>query len=1387
MYPTDPPSGLRVRVVAPFAVMLTAAGLFAPALYGQEPDASAEPPKAPPRQMQPGEAIRLAVTLPAVNTPIFVRAYDRFREKYGPDVLKLDLWVEQEWADDPRPLAFGDYGMVLALRCNIPGLEEALAEAAAGGTWVVSDSNAKHAAYAVVIDELPELAPYYRQRGVANAVGLLERIAETFGTEGVTARPVEDVPTEGLYHPDADRVFASAEDYWRWYETTPAYEPDGPKVGIFVYNTLYLNEETDYFSELIRGVERAGGNPVLGFGAVGGGRNAGDGSPLADYFAGVDVLLTSSFRLMMETTAHAEALEELDVPVLNSIILNETAAEWRDSRQGISPSYLLPGVITPELAGIIEPTVIAAREPVTNAATGQTYYRTVVIDENYRWQVRRALKWAELRRTAAAERRVALLYYNHNAGKQDLGASYLNVTASLPAILRGLKERGYAVEGALGRDQLIAAIRATGRNVGSWAPGELDRLVENGAVLWPVEEYLAHFDRLPGEFKREIVRQWGQPPGDLMTVERDGGRFFVLPAFQLGNVLVGPQPSRAHNDRHEAVYHDPNLMPTHQYLAFYFWLRHAWGANAVVHLGRHGTLEFLPGKSNGLSANDPPAVALGDLPNVNPYIVDGIGEGVASKRRGQGVLVTHATPPLTRTPLYADLAKLRELTDRYVAARDAGQSGLQKEYFRSVVKLAESLGYSRTPPTAEQTDRHERYVSDVSHWLGEVESQTGPRGLHTFGEPYSAADTADMLPRMFRDEFAALRDAGMTAEQERDWLAELTDAEGTAPPDESDPNRRTIAAAAWAMRHNGEVDGLAHALGGGYLEAGPPGDPLSNPAIFPTGRNQFQVNPDKLPSREAWAVGQRMAEQTIALHTEKYGEPPTKLGITLWANTLIRTDGVLEAEVLSLLGVEPVWSSRGDLIDVRLVDPPDRPRIDVVMTVTGMYRDSFPEKILLLDRAVRLAAEAEEQPGRPNHVRRNAEAVARELIGAGGDAEASRKRALLRIFGAPTGQYGTGVDHFVSASQGWSDEYEIADHYMERMANSFSGDGWAQPGRALFERQLSGVQGVIHGRSSNLYGLLDITENFEYQGAFALSVGQIDGRTPDLYMNDLVGGGGVRTGREAVVLELLSRYHNPEFIAAMRDEGFDGARYISRIADNQFGWDAVSEVIEAKDWEAFAEIYIEDKYELGLREFFETTNPHALQNVAARVLEVDRKRMQDLSEATLRSAAAAYVASVAAHGPACESHVCANPELADFAEAEAAASGAVSAEQLTQFRDRLAAATGRPNETPTPAGASAELATAPQPVAGPVILPAPPEVKSGKTENDAGRRAPAALAGAAPQVENPAELSAELEDGVPEGVLEASGEPAPTAAWFIVGVLALTFLGGIGWRIAASR
>ena len=1253
--------------IASLAVLLAVMGGL-DAQPAAKADVEAAPATKPAIRRNDGNPVKLAILTVRTNTPVLVQAYVEFRKKHKDDTLVLDLWIQEDWIENPRPLDLSAYDMVFALRCQLPKLDEAIAAAAKRGTWVVSQTADRFPGVAS-LDDLPDLAPYYRQRGVSNMIGFYEKVCERFEVPGITARPAKEMPTEGIFHPDADRIFPDSASYWKWYASRQGYKADAPRIGIFVYNTLYLNDETDYLAQLVRTVESMGGNPVLGFWFTPSDGRKPAVSPIGRYFDGVDVLVSSAFRLMQEKQIHFKELEKLDVSVLNSIILSVSQDEWQRSPQGIPAGQLLFTTVTPEVAGLIEPTVIAARQKVQSPDSKLDYARTVVIEENYRWQIRRALAWAKLRRTAAAERRVAVLFYNLTGGKHNVGASYLNVTASLDAIVADLGRRGYRTGDAISRETIGTALKALGRSPGRWAPGEVDALVDSGAVLWPQERYLAYFDRLPAEVKRRMTQQWGQPPGDVMTVVREGKRYVVLPAFTFGNILCAPQPARATLDRVGDVTHDPALWPTHQYLAFYLWLRYEWQAHAVVHLGRHGTLEFLPGKANGLSPDDPPGLVLGDLPNINPYIVDGIGEAVAAKRRGQAVIVTHTTPPLGETTLYGAMLTARRKIDDYHAAKQQRQPALVAELQQAILREASGLGYRKGfgPSAPVAGDASQDDVDAIARWLEEIESQRAPRGLHTFGRSYSEDESVRMLRLMFKDELASM--SGKSDGDKNAWLSEITKAK-TAPPKSEEGPAARVARTAWHLLHNQELDFLAKALDAKYMPAGPPGDPISNPDVLPTGRNQYQINPAKLPTREAWEVGKHMAQATLDLHLKEHGKSLTKIGITLWANTLIRTQGALEAQTLWLMGVEPVWNSRGDVEDVQLMTELGRPRIDVVMTVTGMYRDSFPDKMLLLDKAVLLAAAADDEKSAPNYLRRNTDTIAKELRSRGATEKESDRLAKIRIFGAEPGKYGAGLGR-IPATDRWSKRDEMASDYLERMSYSFSKDSWASPSSALFQQQLKGVQAIVHGRSSNLYGVMDLTENFEYQGGMSLAVESTSGKAPELYLGDFTNGTRVSTGREAVVRELLSRYRNPEFIRAMKADGYDGARYLSRIVDHQFGWAVVSDVISADDWKSLADVYLDDRHQLGLREFFESANPHALQSIASRILDVEHQGLRKLDPATLELAARTYVRSVAEHGPSCNSHICAGTALNALAIDVARRSNQIDASTIERFQKRL--------------------------------------------------------------------------------------------------------------------
>lgn len=508
------------------------------------------------------------------------------------------------------------------------------------------------------------------------------------------------------------------------------------------------------------------------------------------------------------------------------------------------------------------------------------------------------------------EKRIAIIYYNHSPGKHNIGASYLNVFRSLEVILNNLRQRGYVIRGKISEQAIKELILLSGRNVGSWAPGELEKLMEHkNVVLLPISTYKRWYRKLPEAFRKNVERQWGPPDNCTVMTHQ---RYFVLPVINLGNIIVAPQPQRGVSGDAWKLYHSHDVFPHHQYIAFYLWLKNEFHADAVIHLGTHGTLEWLPGKEVGLGSTDPPQILIQDLIDIYPYVVDDVGEGIQAKRRGYAVIIDHLTPPIVKAGLYKSYTKLGTLISEYEACEN---EDLKREKLKEIKRLADKLNLTKA---LHLKNLDERGLERLEHYLITLKEDLMPKGLHTFG---------NSPDRKSAQEMAKLIDTSNAFEKIM----------------KSGPN---------------EIQSLIKALNGKYVPPASGNDPIVNPESIPTGKNFYAFDPAKIPSKQAWSIAGKLVKNILQNYLRKHKAYPRKVSIVLWATETIRNEGINEAQALWLIGMKPVWDQKGKVIGVEPIPALElkRPRIDVVIHASGLYRDMFPDKLKLLDEAIRRVA-----------------------------------------------------------------------------------------------------------------------------------------------------------------------------------------------------------------------------------------------------------------------------------------------------------------------------------------------------------------------------------------------------------------------------------------------
>ncbi|TSE18498.1 Aerobic cobaltochelatase subunit CobN [Tepidimonas alkaliphilus] len=958
-----------------------------------------------------------------------------------------------------------------------------------------------------------------------------------------------------------------------------------------------------------------------------------------------NVLLVYTF-LGMDPDGRRAWLQSLDIPAVNLLVYRTgSIADYRRDLAGV-PTFFVPfNLTTAEYIGLIDPVVVGANEG------GEI----VPIPEQVDLLLGKAFNLVRLQTTPNAEKRLALFFWNHPPGQNNQGASNLNVPRSIERLTARLREAGYRVEPAQ-ESAIIAAVRQMQEP--AYRRGTLARLMQT--PHWdflPLARYRAYFDGLPADVRQRITDFWGAPEKSPWFTRVGGQPGFVVPRLQLGQLVVLPQPWRgetawgAHDEKKS--FHDTKMPLSHHYIAVYLWAREQFGAHAIVHLGTHGTQEWTPGKERGLWAWDDPNLLVRNTPVVYPYIVDNIGEALHVKRRGRGVIVSHQTPPFTPAGLSEDFVRLADLVREYEAADE----GLVREGSRKlIIEQAVRMNVHRDLKwkLAEVERDFDRHLRELQDWLESLGEAQQPLGLHTLGETapreHLVVNVMQMLgeplyratgvtnPRKaFAVDFRQLRQLAPYRFVD-EWVFS-----GRPLAELADPTLRALAERgrrfAADLRAEQETEAVLRALAARWVMPSYGGDPIRNPDALPTGRNVYGFDPSRVPTRSAYEAGKKALDALITEYRVKTGQPPTKLAFTMWSTETLRHLGILEAQALYALGVRPRWDAGGRVIGMEVIPITElgRPRIDVVISMTGLWRDQFPNVMERLNEAIALV-EALPEEAVVNPVRANTARVEQALRARGIPAAEAREFALTRLFGNESGDYGTGLPEATLASDQWNEgDGRLENLYLARMSWGYGPNqaNWSRKLRDaagqevnVYAEHLRGTSAAVFSRSSNLRGLLDTDHPFEYLGGISLAVRHLDGKSPQLFISNLRDPNRARLqgADNFLAMELRSVYHHPNWVREMQAEGYSGAQQLLNIVNNFWGWQVMDRSVVRNDqWQDFKAIYVDDRYKLGLRAWFEKHHPAALAQITERMLEAIRKGYWQADEATQRDLARTWL------------------------------------------------------------------------------------------------------------------------------------------------------------------
>lgn len=1272
----------------------------------------------------------------------------------------------------------GDYDMVfvngMGLRIT-DAQRQALVKAAESGTPVMSTAvtNPQNDIQSVDSVDVAYIKQYLTG-GRGNYRNLLRYVRRFIDGKRLFApMPGDPVLTASslLYYPSADEDlnFASVADYESWLRKKGKWREGAPRV--------ILTGQMGVADSLVNSLERSG-NMVYPVNSIQMFVNEGHADSVA-----ASAMVNMAHGRMGDNVV--SWLEKADIPLFSPLNVNRDYDEWMADKMGMSGGFMSQSVVTPEIDGAIRPYTLFAH---FKGEDGLPYVEA--IPDRLASFVETVNNYISLRSKRNADKRLAIFYFK-GPGQNALVAEGMEVGPSLFNLLTRLKAEGYDVSGmpatAAGLERLI---NENGRVFNSYAEGrKADFVKRNSPQIITRAEYDAWSGKaLSGRMRQAVDSVDGAFPGHGLS---DGNGNLALARLQFGNVALIPQTAAGLGDDDFKIVHGTDAAPPHNYVAAYLWARHGFGADALLHFGAHGSLEFTPRKQTALGSDDWPDRLVGSMPHLYIYATSNVGEAMMAKRRSYAGIINYLTPPFLESNVRGIYRNLNDAVTAYESARSKADS----VHAGSLVKkYAVEMGIHRDLRLDSVMSRpwSDDDIMRVAAFADELSNEKMTGAHYVLGVPYSDAHIRATVTAMsvdplahslhvlagrkgavsaFRAKAAALVDrltsgavtvddalilsaTGLTQamldstrriiseiEGSKDMLSrmmvmgssvnaprerplriadrpDVRRHRGLIPgmsPDKamemarrmgadekqlrkmeeamkrksavkggpakgrggmmartpgytraqielavavSDVERalRNVGSYASALRESpvAELNSIVNALRGGYIRPTSGGDPVLNPDILPTGRNMFAVNAEETPSAVAWEKGKALADNTIAMYRKAHSDSlPRKVSYTLWSSEFIETEGATIAQVLYMLGVEPVRDPFGRVTDLRLIPSKElgRPRIDAVVQTSGQLRDLAASRLFLISRAVKMADEADDKEF-PNYVREGVVESERHLVDKGVPPKEAREMSTARVFGGVNGNYGSGIQGMVEAGDRWENSGEIAETYMANMGADYGSErDWERVREHAFEAALTRTDVVVQPRQSNTWGALSLDHVYEFMGGMNLAVRQVTGKEPEAYLSDYRNRSNARMQevKEAIGIESRTTILNPNYIKEKMKGGAGDASTFADVIRNTYGWNVMKpEAIGDELWNGIYDTYVKDCNNLGLKEYFSDTNPAALQEMTAVMLETARKGMWKASPEQVRTLAALHTEMVAEHGAACSGFVCDNAKLRDY-------------------------------------------------------------------------------------------------------------------------------------------
>lgn len=1147
----------------------------------------------------------------------------------------------------------------------------------------------------ISLEQNKELNEYWHNGGEKNFINFSKYInMHILKKSNETIEAVLIMPEEGIYHPkNPNIVFNTLQEYQTFLGVDISKnEAKKPVIALGMHRNAITSNSLAHINWAIEYLEKKGAITIPYFTEVSGDDFVGEkfltleGKTIADVLINFQVMIIDHESLKPK-------YEKLNIPILHSLNFEGTQREWESANSGTTTAMIPMSYIIPETIGYTDSMITAAQNEQT-----KTLEPIVMQLESL---VNKALNMSKLKRVKNSQKKVAVMFYNYPHGINNMGASFMNIPQSLENLFASFVKEGYKTEE---KPQEWFEREAIKTLKAYYEQGhEEEMLKEKSALLYPLERYEAFLKTLPNEVSKKMILEWGEASKSAMIVEQNGKKYFLVPAIEIDNVLLLPQPRRGDKQKNSkesegSLWHNTNIAVNHSYLATYLYVRENFNADAIIHFGTHGTQEWMPGKERGLSIYDDPFIVLGDVPIFYPYITNNVAEALQAKRRGRATLISHQTPPFAISGTYNELSKIMELITQYKTIEEgAVKQNLKKSitYEATVTNIHKDIEFTLEKI---QSD-FDGFLSKVEDYILGTSASAQPLGMHTFGTYPKEEHLITTVMQMVGKEFMKKADGeNYSAKDYKDFNSSksymlvkkyaIDNANIEELEAEFKPYIQKAKEYVASFKNQEEMINLLRALDGEYIKTSTGGDPIRNPECLPTGRNMYGFDPNKVPTKAAYETGSKLMREFIENYYKENAEYPKKLTFNLWSLESMRHHGVVEAQILYAMGVRPIWNeqgfsdkfiqdmalpmlknylpdflakwvasmitltrvefvldllperfskkpkkmiahaksaNKGDIVDVEIIPYSElkRPRVDTIISATGLYRDTFPQAMKLLAKAVEKIAMLKEEH---NNVYLNTLSIKEKLLEQNLSVEDATTLSTIRVFSNKTGYYGSGVNKVEKSENFTSDaDEQIAKDYLKERGYYFGSDeeSWNKQivGVDLYAKNLSKTDAVIFSRSSNLYGMLTSDDPYGYFGSISLAIRSIDKKNPKTYISNLrdINNAKMQTSGEFMAQELRSRYFHPNWIKEMQAEGYSGTQNVLDVVNNFWGWQVVDpDVVRDDQWQEFFEVYVKDKYDMKLKEWFENSNPDNLAQIMQRMLEAARLGYWQTDEATIK-------------------------------------------------------------------------------------------------------------------------------------------------------------------------